>query len=130
MQLCESRKLVKDTGIVTDQLRSHTPDSETNDSAHPAVSSRQHAVLRQHGLHHGSGLYRIVLRPWMRMNRKRCCCLISRYELVQGSLHLTAEGEISQLLSLLMVQRAEEVDKLDRKIAYYCRLYAVTQVNL
>ena len=27
------------------------------------------------------------------------------------------------------MQRAEEVDKLDKKIAYYCRLYAVSQVR-
>ena len=32
-------------------------------------------------------------------------------------------------LSGIWVQRAEEVDKLDKKIAYYCRLYAVSQVR-
>ena len=32
-------------------------------------------------------------------------------------------------LSEIRVQRAEEVDKLDKKIAYYCRLYAVSQVR-
>ena len=92
---------MKDIGIVTDQLRSHTPDSETNDSAPLAISSRQQGLLRQHGLYHGSGPSRgIVQRPWMRMNRKRCCCPTSRYENVQGSPHLTAEGEIhTQLVS-------------------------------
>lgn len=28
------------------------------------------------------------------------------------------------------MQRAEEIEKVERKVAYYCRLYAVDQVRL
>ena len=44
------------------------------------------------------------------------------------------QGSYCQSLELLAAdswspQRAEEVEKVDKKIAYYCRLYAVTQVG-
>ena len=41
----------------------------------------------------------------------------------------TVEGIINRLRLSIAVQRADEIESLNPKVAYYCRVYAIQQVS-